>query len=89
MNQGTSFQNSVWKALLKVPYGKTSTYGKQAKMIKNPKAVRAVGAANGRNPISIVVPCHRIIGSDGSLTGFGGGIEAKKWLLEHELKNIK
>lgn len=84
--EGTPFQQKVWGALLKVPYGKTSTYGNQAKMIKNPKAIRAVGSANGKNKISIIVPCHRIIGADGTLTGYAGGLNVKKWLLEHESK---
>jgi len=82
--QGTAFQNEVWQALMDIPFGKTSTYGKQAERIGNPKAVRAVGAANGKNKISIIVPCHRIIGANGTLTGYGGGIDRKRWLLEHE-----
>ena len=82
--KGTPFQMTVWEALLCVPYGKTATYGQQAHRINKPKAVRAVGTANGRNPISIIVPCHRIIGADGSLTGYGGGLPNKAWLLEHE-----
>jgi methylated-DNA-[protein]-cysteine S-methyltransferase len=81
---GTPFQKTVWEALLCVPYGKTATYGQQAHRINKPKAVRAVGTANGRNPISIIVPCHRIIGADGSLTGYGGGLPNKAWLLDHE-----
>ena len=81
---GTDFQKRVWKALLTIPYGETMSYGELAKKIGEPKAVRAVGAANGRNPIPIIVPCHRVIGSDGSLTGFGGGLENKKKLLELE-----
>ena len=81
---GTEFQKRVWKALLTIPYGETMSYGELAKKIGEPKAVRAVGAANGQNPIPIIVPCHRVIGSDGSLTGFGGGIENKKKLLELE-----
>jgi len=83
---GTAFQQEVWQALLKVPFGETSTYGCQAKRIGRVKAVRAVGTANGCNRISIVVPCHRIIGSDGSLTGYGGGLPRKQWLLDHEQK---
>ena len=83
---GTKFQEQVWQALFSVPFGKTATYGEQANRIKNHKAVRAVGTANGQNKINIVVPCHRIIGANGSLTGYGGGIERKKWLLEHEQK---
>jgi len=82
--EGTEFQKRVWKALLTIPYGETMSYGELAKKIGAPKAVRAVGAANGQNPIPIIVPCHRVIGSDGSLTGFGGGLENKKKLLELE-----
>lgn len=81
---GTPFQQSVWKALLAIPYGVTRSYGEQAKAIGNPAAVRAVGLANGRNPISIVIPCHRVIGANGSLTGYGGGMERKQWLLDLE-----
>jgi len=82
--KGTDFQKSVWEALLNVPYGATRTYKQQSIAIGNLKAIRAVGTANGQNPIAIVVPCHRVIGSDGSLTGFGGGIWRKKFLLELE-----
>lgn len=82
--EGTSFQKDVWRRLCAIPFGKTRTYGQIAEEIGNPKAVRAVGLANGRNPISIVVPCHRVIGSDGSLTGYGGGLERKKFLLDLE-----
>ena len=82
--QGTEFQQLVWRELTKIPYGETRSYAQIAEAIGRPAAVRAVGAANGRNPIPIVVPCHRVIGADGSLTGFGGGLEAKKWLLELE-----
>ncbi len=81
---GTDFQLSAWAALRRIPYGQTRSYREQAEAIGAPNASRAVGAANGRNPISIVVPCHRVIGADGSLTGYGGGIEAKRWLLDHE-----
>lgn len=81
---GTEFQKNVWAALKAIPYGKLRSYRDIAESLDNPKAVRAVGAANGRNPIPIVVPCHRVIGSDGSLTGFAGGLEAKKVLLELE-----
>jgi methylated-DNA-[protein]-cysteine S-methyltransferase len=81
---GTSFQKAVWKALRRIKCGTTISYGELARRIGKPKAVRAVGLANGQNPISIVVPCHRVIGSDGSLTGYGGGLPRKKWLLEHE-----
>jgi methylated-DNA-[protein]-cysteine S-methyltransferase len=82
--QGTAFQRRVWQALTEIPYGATWSYGQQAKRIGNANASRAVGLANGRNPISIVVPCHRVIGADGSLTGYGGGVERKRWLLAHE-----
>ncbi len=81
---GTKFQRSVWRALCGIPYGATASYGDIAKRIRNPKAVRAVGLANGRNPISIIIPCHRVIGADGSLTGYGGGIERKRFLLALE-----
>lgn len=81
---GTEFQEKVWNTLLEVPYGETRSYGWMAEMIGNPKAVRAVGTANGSNSISIFAPCHRIIGSNGSLTGYGGGLPAKKFLLELE-----
>lgn len=84
--QGTEFQKNVWKALCSVKFGKTATYRDIANIISNPKAVRAVGAANGCNPLTIVVPCHRIIGSDGSLTGYASGVDRKRWLLDHELK---
>jgi methylated-DNA-[protein]-cysteine S-methyltransferase len=83
---GTDFQREVWRALREIPCGTTVSYGQLATRIKRPKAVRAVGLANGSNPIGVVVPCHRVIGSDGSLTGYGGGIERKRWLLEHESK---
>ena len=82
--QGTEFQIAAWNALAEIPYGRTASYGQQAASIGRPKAVRAIGGANGRNPVAIVLPCHRIVGADGSLTGFGGGIEVKKWLLDHE-----
>jgi methylated-DNA-[protein]-cysteine S-methyltransferase len=81
---GTAFQLEVWGALLAIPYGETTSYAAIAKRIRRPNAVRAVGAANGANPLSIVVPCHRVIGSDGDLTGYGGGLPAKRWLLAHE-----
>jgi methylated-DNA-[protein]-cysteine S-methyltransferase len=81
---GTPFQSNVWRALRRIPAGTTLTYGRMATRLKCPLAVRAVGFANGSNPICIVVPCHRLIGSDGSLTGYGGGLERKRWLLEHE-----
>lgn len=82
--KGTDFQQSVWRSLQTTPYGKTASYRDIALSINNPKAVRAVGAANGKNPISIVVPCHRIIGSNGTMTGYAGGLERKRWLLKHE-----
>jgi methylated-DNA-[protein]-cysteine S-methyltransferase len=81
---GTDFQRQVWRALRRIPCGETISYGELARRIDRPAAVRAVGLANGSNPISVVVPCHRVIGSDGSLTGYGGGIERKRWLLTHE-----
>lgn len=81
---GTPFQNEVWTALRDIPYGATCSYADIAEAIGRPEAVRAVGAANGQNPIPIVVPCHRVIGKDGSLTGFGGGMAMKSWLLRHE-----
>ena len=81
---GTVFQQSVWQALLTVPFGQSQTYGYIANQLNNPKAVRAVGAANGKNPISIIVPCHRIIGANAKLTGYAGGLERKLWLLKHE-----
>ncbi len=83
---GTIFQNEVWAGLCDIPIGETISYGELAARIGRPKAVRAVGAANGANPLPIVVPCHRVIGADNSLTGFGGGLEVKKFLLEHEIK---
>ena len=82
--RGTEFQKKVWAALLTIPFGETRSYGQIAKQIQNPKAVRAVGAANGKNPIPIIAPCHRVIGSTGKLTGFGGGLEAKARLLALE-----
>jgi methylated-DNA-[protein]-cysteine S-methyltransferase len=82
--RGTEFQRRVWDALRVIPFGDTISYGELARRVDNPKAVRAVGAANGRNPLMIIVPCHRVIGADGSLTGFGAGIERKRWLLDHE-----
>jgi methylated-DNA-[protein]-cysteine S-methyltransferase len=81
---GTDFQKRVWRALLEIPYGETRSYAQIANAVGNPKAVRAVGAANGKNPISIVAPCHRVIGTDGTLTGFAGGLETKRFLLSHE-----
>ncbi len=81
---GTSFQREVWSALATVPHAHTSTYGAIARQIGRPGAARAVGAANGQNPISIIVPCHRLVGAHGALTGYGGGLERKAWLLDHE-----
>ena len=81
---GTLFQLAVWQALRAIPYGTTITYGELARRIGNPRAVRAVGLANGRNPLSIIVPCHRVIGADGTLTGYGGGLERKRFLLALE-----
>ena len=81
---GSPFQNRVWNALRRIPGGTTTSYGALAKTIGAPNAVRAVGLANGQNPVGLVVPCHRVIGSDGSLTGYGGGLERKRWLIEHE-----
>jgi len=82
--QGSAFQQTVWSALHQIPYGATISYGEQAVRLGKPNAARAVGLANGRNPISIIVPCHRVIGASGALTGYGGGIERKRWLLCHE-----
>jgi AraC family transcriptional regulator of adaptative response/methylated-DNA-[protein]-cysteine methyltransferase len=84
---GTKFQKSVWKILQKIPYGETRSYKQQAITLGNPKAIRAVGLANGHNRISIIIPCHRVIGSDGSLTGYGGGLHRKKWLIDFEKTN--
>jgi len=82
--EGTDFQQRVWRALCDIPYGRTWSYGELAQHIDRPSASRAVGLANGRNPISIIIPCHRVIGASGSMTGYGGGIERKQWLLAHE-----
>ncbi len=82
--KGTDFQKRVWEALLKIPFGKTVSYLDLSKTLGDPKAIRAVAAANGKNPLWIIIPCHRVIGSDGSLTGYAGGLHRKKWLLEHE-----
>jgi methylated-DNA-[protein]-cysteine S-methyltransferase len=83
---GTAFQQKVWQALITIPFGETWSYQDLADAIGNPKAVRAVGLANGKNPISIIVPCHRVIGKSGKLTGYAGGVERKAWLLKHEKK---
>ncbi|MEM0576304.1 methylated-DNA--[protein]-cysteine S-methyltransferase [Flavobacterium polysaccharolyticum] len=82
--KGTDFQQKVWQALLEIPYGKTCSYMDLSKKLGDVKAIRAVASANGKNPLWIVVPCHRVIGTDGSLTGYAGGLWRKKWLLEHE-----
>jgi methylated-DNA-[protein]-cysteine S-methyltransferase len=81
---GTPFQRRVWDALRSIPYGTTTSYSELAAQLGEPRAVRAVGSANGRNPISIVIPCHRVVGADGGLTGYGGGLQRKQWLLAHE-----
>ena len=86
--RGTPFQQRVWQALRSIPYGSTTTYGKLAVALGDPRAARAVGLANGRNPIPIVLPCHRVIGADGSLTGYGGGMQRKQWLLAHEARAV-
>lgn len=82
--EGTPFQRAVWSELCRVPYGSRASYGQIARRIGRPDAARAVGAANGANPIAVVIPCHRVVGSDGSLTGYGGGLPIKRWLLDHE-----
>ncbi|MEP6769217.1 MAG: methylated-DNA--[protein]-cysteine S-methyltransferase [Acidobacteriota bacterium] len=81
---GTVFQRRVWEELVRIPFGERLTYGELARRLGRPAAFRAVGAANGANPIAIVIPCHRVVGSDGSLTGYGGGLPLKRWLLDHE-----
>jgi len=81
---GTDFQKKVWQSLNAIPYGKTTNYLKQARLLGDEKAIRAVASANGKNPFGIVLPCHRVVGSDGSLTGYAGGLWRKKWLLDHE-----
>jgi methylated-DNA-[protein]-cysteine S-methyltransferase len=81
---GTAWQRRVWDELARIPYGQTISYAELARRAENPSAIRAAGAANGRNPISIVIPCHRVIGADGTLTGYSGGLDAKRWLLAHE-----
>lgn len=82
--EGTDFQKEVWDALLDIPYGTTTTYAKQSVKLGDIKKIRAVGSANGKNPIAIIIPCHRVIGSDGSLTGYASGLQNKEWLLRHE-----
>ena len=86
--EGTEFQKSVWNALLQIPYGEVSTYGKLAAQIEKPKAARAVGGACHNNPIAIIIPCHRAVGANGNLTGFGGGLPLKRWLLDLESTNL-
>ncbi|WP_207483695.1 methylated-DNA--[protein]-cysteine S-methyltransferase [Arenibaculum pallidiluteum] len=86
---GSAFQRGVWAALRGIPCGGTITYGELARRIGRPGAARAVGLANGANPVGVVVPCHRVLGADGSLTGYGGGIERKRWLLEHERGSVR
>ena len=81
---GTEFQRTVWQALRAIPAGETRTYGQLAAAIGSPKAVRAAGLANGQNPVAVIVPCHRVIGANGTLTGYAGGLERKRWLLDHE-----
>jgi methylated-DNA-[protein]-cysteine S-methyltransferase len=87
--EGSEFQRAVWKALGAIPFGRTESYGALARRIGKPGASRAVGLANGRNPIGIIVPCHRVVGADGSLTGYGGGLTRKQWLLEHERRFLQ
>jgi methylated-DNA-[protein]-cysteine S-methyltransferase len=84
---GTDFQRRVWAHLQDIPYGETISYGELARHVGHPKASRAVGLANGRNPVTIIVPCHRVIGANGALTGYGGGLDRKTWLLDHEAAN--
>jgi methylated-DNA-[protein]-cysteine S-methyltransferase len=86
--EGTRFQLAAWRSLADIPFGATTTYGRQAAALGTPTAARAVGAANGANPVCIVLPCHRVIGADGSLTGFGGGLPTKQWLLDHEAQVV-
>jgi methylated-DNA-[protein]-cysteine S-methyltransferase len=85
--RGTPFQRRVWSALQEIPFGETTSYGELARTLGKPGSARAVGLANGQNPISIIVPCHRVIGSNGKLTGYGGGLDRKAWLLDHEARN--
>ena len=87
--RGTPFELAVWRALLQVPFGQTVSYGELGRSVGKPGAARAVGGANHRNPVSIIVPCHRVIGADGGLTGYGGGLWRKEWLLEHERRHAK
>ncbi len=85
---GTKFQKSVWQQLGRIPYGSVTSYGKIARIIGQPTASRAVGSANGKNPIAIIIPCHRVVGSDGNLTGYGGGLWRKEWLIKHEKDHL-
>lgn len=85
---GTEFQRAVWRGLQQIPFGSTRSYGDLAQQLDRPGAARAIGSATGRNPISIIIPCHRLVGSTGSLTGFAGGLDAKRWLLEHESNRL-
>jgi methylated-DNA-[protein]-cysteine S-methyltransferase len=87
--RGTPFQQTIWAALCDIPFGETRSYGDVARAVGRPTASRAVGAANGRNPISIIAPCHRVVGANGALTGFAGGVETKRWLLDFERKTIE
>ncbi|HEY1239287.1 MAG TPA: methylated-DNA--[protein]-cysteine S-methyltransferase [Bryobacteraceae bacterium] len=87
--QGTEFQRRVWDALLEIPFGETTSYGELARRLGNPTASRAVGLANGSNPIAIIIPCHRVIGSNGKLTGYGGGLPNKRWLLDFERNQLR
>lgn len=84
--EGTDFQRRVWDELVEIPFGERTSYGELARRVGRPGSARAVGLANGRNPVSIVVPCHRVVGSDGTLTGYGGGLDRKAWLLDHEAR---
>ncbi|HYW29832.1 MAG TPA: methylated-DNA--[protein]-cysteine S-methyltransferase [Gaiellales bacterium] len=84
--EGTDFQRLVWDELVKIPFGERISYGELARRVGRPGSARAVGLANGRNPVSIIVPCHRVVGSDGTLTGYGGGLDRKAWLLDHEAR---
>lgn len=86
--QGTAFQRAVWQALLTIPYGETQSYGQIAKAIGQPRSARAVGLANNQNPIPIIVPCHRVVGARGAMTGYGGGLPRKRWLLQHEARFV-
>lgn len=87
LTEGTEFEREVWRVLATIPFGKTISYGEQAAAVGRPGGAQAVGAANGQNPIAIILPCHRVIGADGSMVGFGGGVPTKVWLLDHELGN--